>query len=402
MGLTMGNSLVGAASRQIGADNLKSDDLGQSMATGANKRADVVDLFLGNSLRDAEVVLKTLANSTNYSKNMLEITDKYLSTLAGSLQESLQTIGSAGPLSGEKRAILQQNLVDKKTQVGLLIKTADFDGKSLLSGDIKDLGVQVGLASSDKLFLNATDISGGKLWRTSATNLIIAQMKTANGTAYYATQAEADADAGKNINLLSAALQNNNAVTGATGSGAVAMTDTELATLIDAVRTGNTSFSSSLNEMAPITLAQIEIANGGDTFADSSIANLAIAIAAGGSRAELEALFGDDVTIDISDPALTVNLTVANNVFTTALNTIRIEQASIANQGSNIAEAADALLATINVTQRAADSYTMTDYVTTATEYSETIRTITSAISALQAANKIPEAAQELVRSLAR
>ena len=42
-----------------------------------------------------------------------------------------------------------------------------------------------------------------------------------------------------------------------------------------------------------------------------------------------------------------------------------------------------------------------TDYVLTAQQYSETIRTMVAAITSLQAANKIPEAAQRLIDALA-
>ncbi len=41
-------------------------------------------------------------------------------------------------------------------------------------------------------------------------------------------------------------------------------------------------------------------------------------------------------------------------------------------------------------------------YVLTAQQYSETIRTMVAAITSLQAANKIPEAAQRLIDALAR
>ena len=52
--------------------------------------------------------------------------------------------------------------------------------------------------------------------------------------------------------------------------------------------------------------------------------------------------------------------------------------------------------------RKVSDSYLKTDYVMTAQEYAQNIRTIVSSITALQAANKIPEAAQSLVDSLAK
>jgi hypothetical protein len=48
------------------------------------------------------------------------------------------------------------------------------------------------------------------------------------------------------------------------------------------------------------------------------------------------------------------------------------------------------------------DLYLKTDYVLTAQLYSETIRTMVAAITSLQAANKIPEAAQRLIDALAK
>ena len=89
-------------------------------------------------------------------------------------------------------------------------------------------------------------------------------------------------------------------------------------------------------------------------------------------------------------------------MFTTAINEIRAEQASLRNQKTSLFESVDALRATVNVTQKAADSYLKTDYVLSAQQYSELIRTVVASITALQAANKIPEAAQRLVDALAR
>ena len=72
------------------------------------------------------------------------------------------------------------------------------------------------------------------------------------------------------------------------------------------------------------------------------------------------------------------------------------------NQKNNIIEVEGSLRAVTNVTQQAANSYLKTDYVLTAQQYSEEIRMIVTSITALQAANKIPEAAQRLIDSLAR
>jgi len=144
MSLTLGNDLTGTVSREVDAANRKAGGLGESLTTGTNKFVEVVDGFLGNSLRDSEIVLSAIAKNTAYSVNMLTITNEYLGAVAKSLQTGLKTIGQAGPLSADKLAVLQRNLNDKKIQVALLIKTADFDGKAVLGGDASKVDVQVG------------------------------------------------------------------------------------------------------------------------------------------------------------------------------------------------------------------------------------------------------------------
>ena len=84
------------------------------------------------------------------------------------------------------------------------------------------------------------------------------------------------------------------------------------------------------------------------------------------------------------------------------METVRRAQASISNQKQNIIEISGSLRATVNVTAQAADSYLKADYVLTAQQYSESIRIMVASITALQAANKIPEAAQRLLDALTR
>ena len=54
----------------------------------------------------------------------------------------------------------------------LLVRTADFDGKSLLSGGAGKVNVQLGLSIADKLTIKVSDISVPKLFRTGAANAI--------------------------------------------------------------------------------------------------------------------------------------------------------------------------------------------------------------------------------------
>ena len=407
MPLTLGNDLTGLVSREVDAAGSKASGLGASLTTGNDVFVEVVDAFLGNSLRDGEVVLGAVAKNTAYSINLLTITDEYLKTIASSLQDGLKTIGSAGPLSADKLAVLQKNLGDKRTQVALLINTADFDGKGLLKGDAKDIQVQVGLNVTDKLGIKVNDLSGGALFRSSITtalnNAVKANLNTANaaalGTTYYdeanvATEMQLDID--DNVNLFHAAL------TGAGGRGSQgAMTAAQFGNYILALTAPQKAL---LDQMAPLGKAVIN-ANGGINvrgFAAGVAGDFVALHGDANALAEITAILADDAATDISVVGNVPNRVLAQDVFQNALNSIRAEQAAVSNQKSNVVEAADALRATTNVTQKAANSYLKTDYVLTAQEYAATIRTMVAAITALQAANKIPEAAQRLVDALAR
>lgn len=397
MALTLGNDLTGTVAREVDAASRTASGLGESLTTGNDKFVEVVDGFLGNSLRDSEIILGAIAKNTAYSINMLTITDEYLKTVASSLQEGLKVIGSAGPLSADKLAVLQSNLNDKKAQVDLLIKTADFDGKALLGGGASTVDVQVGLSITDKLVLSVSDIASGKLFRSSVTTKLNDYIK-ATGVAsstYYANASEIATDVADNTNLVLSGLNN----AGGSGTGG-AMTDGELAAAIVALRAADTSVTELLNKALPAALANIDTANAGQTFTDALVADITNAITA--DRANVLLVLADNAATDISVAGNEENRVLAQDVFTNALSSIRGEQASISNQKSNVIEAADALRATTNVTQKAADSYLKTDYVLTAQQYSETIRTMVASITALQAANKIPEAAQRLIDALAR
>ena len=398
MPLTLGNDLTGLVSREVDAAGSRASGLGASLTTGNNTFVEVVDAFLGNSLRDGEIVLGAIAKNTAYSINLLTITDEYLKTIASSLQDGLKTIGSAGPLSGDKLAVLQKNLDDKRTQVALLINTADFDGKGLLKGGAKDIKVQVGLNVTDKLDVKVNDISTGKLFRSSITTALNNVIKLgANLTTYYVTAnnaTELNLDVLDNVNLFHAALTN----AGGRGSGGL-MTAAQFGVLLFGL---NATQKALLDQIAPVGNARLTTNNAGVTFANATAVQLQAMYADGPSLAEFTAIVVDNHATNISVVGNIPNRVLAQDVFQNALNAVRTEQAGISTQKANVVEAADALRATTNVTQKAADSYLKTDYVLTAQEYSETIRTMVAAITSLQAANKIPEAAQRLIDALAR
>ena len=93
MALTLGNDLTGLVSREVDAAGRRASGLGDSMTTGINKFVPVVDAFLGNSLRDNEVILGAVAKNTAYSVNMLTIANEYMSSVASALQGALTAVG---------------------------------------------------------------------------------------------------------------------------------------------------------------------------------------------------------------------------------------------------------------------------------------------------------------------
>ena len=404
-----------------------------------------------------------MAKNTAYSVNLLTITDEYLSTISSALQQGLKTVASAGSVSQDKLAVMQKNLNDKLAQVDLLIKTADFDGKSVLSGGAIGVDVQVGLSITDKITLNVKAFSAGKLLRIGAATAINDYLGAKVGrVANYATSAALTSAVANNNNFAAEATTTDAELAGAIlasrdGSASFARLDSDnLVTLTNAqvviaytasfdaavaadgtftAALGNAAHGAALAATAAATAvasyglgkSDADVANdvqaavavavngsaaignaakavfetygGGVTVSTANVTDLGTAIAAGGSRAELTTLFSDNQVTTLDNAA---NRSAAQDVLTSALNAIRGEQAAVSNQRSNVVESADALRATTNVTQKAADSYLKTDYVMTAQQYSETIRTMVASITALQAANKIPEAAQRLIDALTR
>jgi hypothetical protein len=76
--------------------------------------------------------------------------------------------------------------------------------------------------------------------------------------------------------------------------------------------------------------------------------------ALGAPRAEMRALLVDDAPTNLTKAE---GRAIAQDVIQNSLSYIRQEQSSISNQKGNIVETTDALRATTNVTQQAADSY---------------------------------------------
>ena len=389
MPLTLGNDLTGLVSREVDAAGNKATGLGESLTTGNDKFVEVVDAFLGNSLRDKEIMLGALAKTTTYSVNMINVADEYLKIIAEPLQDCLKIAASAGTLSQDKLAVLQKNLNDKIEQIAMLIRTAKFDSKALLGGNASAIEIGVGISSTDKITLKIKDIGSSKLFRST----IVKEMNdyfanNLGSLAYYQTQQQLDKDIDNNVNLLNAASLRN-------GSGTGAMLTIRNAVLAKPSR------GAMLNDFLPEALGRMQAAYPGANFITATLPQLAVALPAMVVfTPEISNTFYDNQgLISIGDEPSRLR---AQDIFTHALNTIRAEQANVANQKTNITEVTDALRASINAIQKSADSYLKTDYVLTAQQYSETIRTMVASITSLQAANKIPEAAQRLIDALAR
>jgi len=393
MTLTLGNDLTGLVSREVEASGKKASGLGVSLTTGNDVFVEVVDAFLGNSLRDTEILLGAIAKNTAYGLNLLTVTNEYLKTIASLLQDSLKIISSAGSLSTDKLAVLQKSLRDKKTQINLLINTASFDSKSILKGDI-DMDVQVGLNIEDKLKIKVNDISNGRLFRSSITTALNEKIKTGNfPTRYYINIDEINAAANRNVNLFCAAVLPFPAIRGG-GSGPNMSTGHAANLLFDLSPTQKVL----LDQIALLAKNSLTTANPGITFVNANAVQLEIMLRTPILAREIyEIIKGNAISVGNTPVRILVQ-----DIFQNALNLVRAEQASVLNQKNNIVEVFDALRAITNVIQKAGDSYLKTDYVLTAQQYSETIRTMVAAITSLQAANKITEAAQKLIDTLGR
>lgn len=399
MTLTLGNDLTGLVSREVAASGNKASGLGVSLTTGNDVFVKVVDTFLRNSLRDGEILLGAIAKNTAYGVNLLTVTEEYLKTIASLLQDCLKIISSAGSLSADKLAVLQKSLNDRKAQVNLLINTASFDSKSLLKGDV-DMDVQVGFNIRDKLKIKVNDISNGKLFRSSITTALNEKIKTGNfPTRYYINIDEINAAADHNTNLFFAAITAHHpwSIDGR-GSGPRMSTGHAADLLFDLSVTQKTF----LDQIALVAKDSLTAANPGVTFVNANPVQLEAMLRIAPAFRQIPIITRDYNTDDASFANNTRRLMFAKDVFQNALNLVRAEQASVLNQKNNIVKAANALRATTNVIQKAGDSYLKTDYVLTAQQYSETIRTIVASITSLQAANKIPEATQTLIEALGR
>jgi hypothetical protein len=230
MGSTLGNVLTDTVLMTTNKESRKIKDIGDSLTTGQNQMKDVVDGFLGNSLKDTEVIQSSIAKNIGYTVNALTIAQTGQSKISESLQKGLKTITSASNISTEKRAVLQNALDLERKQVNDLIKGTEFDGRALLSGAAKSVSVQTGRNVGETFTMAINDISDGKLFRSSISTALTDLIKNDTNndlTSYYKSSDEKEIDVIDNINLIHSAIKGE----GGSGTGD-AISDKQLAELV--------------------------------------------------------------------------------------------------------------------------------------------------------------------------
>ncbi len=134
-GITLKNPVVNSVPPSITTAKRVIDDNGRSLSTGKKANIDVVSSFLGNGLADKANVLSKVLESMGYSANVLRVTQDSLSSMSTTLSDMLALSSQNGGSDTAIRSlndILQQKIEQLKTH----IKTADYDGRKLLDGDL--------------------------------------------------------------------------------------------------------------------------------------------------------------------------------------------------------------------------------------------------------------------------
>ena len=391
MALTLGNNLTNTVTREINYSIEEARTFSKSLSIGNNASLHPVNVFIGNSLSDKNIILKSNFKNNSYTFNILATADEYLQQISLVIQDSLKLIELANSLSSNKKIVLQKNFTDNKKQINFLINAAVFDGRKILAGDCSNIEF------NKSLYIR--DISEGKLFRSSiAVSINEWFAQDHNRCRYYNHQEEINNDLTNNLSLLHVARHR-------AGSGTGGMlTNMNVVNAIVNLCDGNYRFISSLSQLLPETLAALKALVPLDesrNFTNATVVQILATIPAP-VRQELLKLTDDNVPIYIASSRSNIQRLLAKDVYTTALKTIRAEQVSIANQKSNILAITEVLRAATNITKQAADSYLKTDYVLTAQEYAETIRHLIAAITVLQAGNRIADAAQRLIDDLAK
>jgi len=159
-GITLRNPVVNSVPPAIAIGKKGVDENGRSLSTGLKANIDVVSSFLGNGLSDKAKVLSKVLESMGYSSNVLRVTEDSLASMATTLSDMLALSSQNGGSDTALRSlndILQQKIEQLKTQ----IRTADFDGRKLLGGDLgSDASVRTKFISRPVSVASYTPVTG--------------------------------------------------------------------------------------------------------------------------------------------------------------------------------------------------------------------------------------------------
>ncbi|MFK7974473.1 MAG: hypothetical protein AB8B66_06435 [Rickettsiaceae bacterium] len=393
--MTLNNSIAPFAVSQAQYESRLLQKSGESIATGINQSVGVIEDLIGSAENDTCAIAWSTLKATTNATNMLEIGQSRIVEGSNALTRGLGIIGNSGGNPGHLDR-LQEQLDASKAQLDTMLRSADFDSIGLFSGEAKNFEIPVGTSITDTVKISLPDLLNGKLYRTSITTELNKWIVANPGqTTYYANAGEIETDAKNNVNLIACSIAN----AGGTGTGGGAMTDQQIGNALLALTPKSKQL---LDQMAPTSVAFLTNANPGVTFVNADAAQLTAMIGNAPSKAEVVALLQDNMATNISrgdGDALARDRLISENVLTNAANTLRQTKATINSKQDHITFAADSLRNNINVTQKSADSYLKTDYLKTVQEFSDQLKALMAAISAIQGSNKSVEATQRFMSS---
>jgi hypothetical protein len=134
-GITLNNPVRNSVPVAVSIGKKAVDVNGLSLSTGKKVNNDVVSSFLGENLGNRAKVLSKLLDSMGYSKNIVKTAEDNLASIASTFSDMLGIINSFG---GSETAIRSLNDIfnSKLEQAKLQIKTAEFDGRKILTGEL--------------------------------------------------------------------------------------------------------------------------------------------------------------------------------------------------------------------------------------------------------------------------
>ncbi len=134
-GITLNNPVRNSVPVAVSIGKKAVDVNGLSLSTGKKVNNDVVSSFLGENLGNRAKVLGKLLDSMGYSKNIVKTAEDNLASVAATFSDMLGIINSVG---GSETAIRSLNDIfnSKLEQAKLQIKTAEFDGRKILTGEL--------------------------------------------------------------------------------------------------------------------------------------------------------------------------------------------------------------------------------------------------------------------------